>query len=283
VDGELPLGHGTKDTLHLNNVALLDATQLRQRLLSVGGLTSAGYVIVFALHHCYVLNPEGKIVLAIEKKDNLYPVDLDALNGIGPSRLEPLKEDLLRRALGVVRAAKAKRSHGPAPEVPKIQLAALLKELPTDYSDLNLPKVVMDFTRPQLPSLACLAKVYCNTSNFKLTLHRRFAHASLSEKSQPLYKACAALYGKRFTDCPPFHCSDWYLTKAHSLIRGTVLTRSRSWQVTGRMAGFSLTLSPGLILVKREKDTAQSCITSDFLLASHTNTSTRPLASSLPS
>jgi hypothetical protein len=54
VDGGLCLQDGAA-ALRLKNVALLDADQLRQRLLSVGGLTGEGYVVVFAAKHCYVL------------------------------------------------------------------------------------------------------------------------------------------------------------------------------------------------------------------------------------
>jgi hypothetical protein len=193
VDGSLHVRDGSP-ALKLKNVALLDAEQLRQRLLSVGGLTGEGYVVVFAAKHCYVIDADGEVVTVIERKGNLYPLDLSKLARRAPEEtgaaavdLPPLQAEIVKRALAIV-ARESRKNPRPPPASAAMPMES-----------------------------ACLARVYCDTANFKLALHRRFGHVSLLGETSPIYKECAKLYGSKFTDCPPYHCSDCYITKAHSL------------------------------------------------------------------
>jgi hypothetical protein len=77
---------------------------------------------------------------------------------------------------------------------------------------------------------AFMQRVFIGGANFKQLLHARFNHQSVS-KGTPLYKACAELYGKQFTECPDVVCDICIISKAHRLPHPRSLPAERQRRV----------------------------------------------------
>ena len=83
---------------------------------------------------------------------------------------------------------------------------------------------------------AFMQRVFIGGANLKQLLHARFNHQSVA-KGTPLYKACAELYGRQFTECPDIVCEICIISKAHRLPHPRSLPTERQRRVGSRAHG----------------------------------------------
>ena len=186
-------------SIEYEQALLMPPKALRQRLASLGRLTSRGYTFFFYEDNCLIFR-HHRFHSRVKRDGYLYFLPFnegsDAEHNDDDANRDDIKEAVANED-GLHAAVRSFVANLDAPSSDQICGGGAAHD--------------------QGVVQAQVARVYTGTTNFRLRLHRKFNHQSMCEGG-PTDMQCKATFGKEYTEAPPMpECEHCMINKTHHL------------------------------------------------------------------